>query len=397
MQEQKILVLIDSNAIIHRSYHALPKTMTTRKGEMTNAVYGFTTTLIKVLEDLKPDYIAASFDLAGPTFRHTEYKEYKGTRIKADQELYDQIPRVKELLEAFNIPIYVKEGFEADDVIGTITDKFELRHSVISNNPSVISTSSEVEKEKSHEISRLDEPMARNDKADEDDNIIRSNYKVYIVTGDKDAFQLVDGNIFVYNLKAGLSQVQIVDRAAIKEDWGLDPEDFIDLKALAGDPSDNIPGVPGIGPKTAIDLLQRFDTLKKLYERIEATSAVISNDSEKSHEISRPDEPMARNDKLIELSAKQLEIKPRILNLLIEYKDQAFLSQRLATIRRDVPLDFDLDKCRWGDYDKEKVREFFAEMQFTSLLKRFGVLPAEPPKTKEAKEQKEKDNQLKLL
>ena len=323
--EKKTLVLIDSNAIIHRAYHALPKNMSTSTGELTNAVYGYMTTLIKVLEDLKPEYIAASFDLAGPTFRHEEYKEYKGTRVKADQELYDQIPKVKELLGVLNIPIYAKEGFEADDCLGTISDKFEMR------NPEQI----------------------------------YKDFEVYIVTGDKDAFQLVDGNIHVYDLKKGLSQGQIVDRKVIKEEWGLDPEDFIDLKALAGDPSDNIPGVPGIGPKTAIDLLQKYDTLKNIYKLID--------------------------------EGTELDAKPRILGLLNEYKEQAFLSQRLATIRRDVPLDFKLEDCLWGDYDKEEVISFFQKMQFNSLLRRFGALPSNEPKTEQAKEQKKEDEQLQLL
>jgi len=227
----KKLVLIDSNAIIHRAYHALPKTMSTRKGEQTNAVYGFATTLIKVLEDLHPAYVAASFDVSKATFRTEKYAAYKGTRVKADQELYDQIPRVKELLSAFNIPIYEKEGFEADDCIGTIVKNC-------------------------HE---------HNDKCL---NIPADGLEVYIVSGDKDIYQLIDGNIFVYSLRKGLSQMAVVDRKVIKEEYNLDPEDFIDLKALAGDPSDNIPGVPGIGPKTATDLIQKFDTLEKLYEQI---------------------------------------------------------------------------------------------------------------------------------
>ena len=160
----KKLVLIDSNAIIHRAYHSMPKNMSTSRGELTGVVYGFATTLIKVMEDLKPDYMAASFDLRGPTFRHKEYKEYKATRVKADQELYDQIPRVRELVATMGIPIYEKEGFEADDVIGTISSK-------------------------NH-----------------------NDYEIYVVSGDKDIFQLVNGNVFVYNLKKGLSQTQIVDR-----------------------------------------------------------------------------------------------------------------------------------------------------------------------------------------
>lgn len=332
-EEQKILVLIDSNAVIHRAYHALPKTMSTSKGEPTNAVYGFATTLIKVLEDLHPTHIAASFDLAGPTFRHLEYKEYKGTRVKADQELYDQIPKVKELLSVFNIPVYAKEGFEADDCIGTVVEGCKGK-----------------------------------------------NVQTYIVTGDKDAFQLVNGNIFIYWLKKGIGEAKITSRNSIYDDWGLEPEDFIDLKALAGDPSDNIPGVPGIGPKTATDLIVKFDTLKKLYEAIE--SKVENN---------------GLSDKDIEEVAKELDIKSRVLKLLIDNREQAFLSQRLATIRRDAPIDFKLEDCLFGDYDREEARKFFEEMQFRSLLRRFGILPKEEPRTKKAKEQEEKDEQLKLL
>ncbi|MFA7253032.1 MAG: 5'-3' exonuclease H3TH domain-containing protein [Patescibacteria group bacterium] len=371
------LVLIDSNAIIHRAYHALPKTMRTRKGEYTNAVYGFVTTFIKVLEDLKPDYIAASFDISKATFRLAEYAEYKAHRVAADQELYDQIPRVKEFLETVGVPIYVQEGFEADDVIGTIAAKLQ-----ITNNKYQINSKDQIPN--------------------------KEDFKVFIVTGDKDAFQLIDGNIFVYNLKHGLQSAQIVDRAVIKEEWGLDPEDFIDLKALAGDPSDNIPGVPGIGPKTAIDLLQRFDTLEKLYEKIaEISNAQYSTTNQVSNSKSQVLDVEKMNGGcnlevedlpsiLIKIE-KEMNIRQRIAKLLFEYKDQAFLSQRLATIRRDVPVDFKLKDCEWGDYDKGKLIEFFKEVQFTSLLKRFGVIPADEPKTKEAKAQKEKDDQLKLL
>ena len=365
-----VLVLIDSNAIIHRAYHALPKTMSLSSGEMTNAVYGYTTTLIKVLEDLKPDYIAASFDLAGPTFRHDEYKEYKATRVKADQELYDQIPRVRELLESLNIPVYEKEGFEADDIIGTIVQKIQDTRYKIQTN------------------SQVPSPKSQN--------------QIFIVTGDKDAFQLVDGNVFVYNLKHGLSNAQIVDRAEIEKDWKLQPEDFIDLKALAGDPSDNIPGVPGIGNKTATDLLIKFDTLKKLYEKIESFLSVISaqagiqDSSHGSPGTTSSPTVGPEDDNIIKMS-KEFNVKPRILKLLITNKDQAFLSQRLATIPPHVPLDFKLEDCLWGDYDKIKVKEFFEKMRFHSLLRRFGAEKSEPVKTKDAEKQAEEDSQLKLL
>ncbi len=345
--ELKKLVLIDSNAIIHRAYHALPKTMSTRKGELTNVVYGYTTTLIKVLEDISPDYIAASFDLAGKTFRHEEYTEYKAHRVKADQELYDQIPRVRQLLETLNIPVYEMAGFEADDCIGTISNMFEER--------------GESQKFK--------------------------GFEVFIVTGDKDAFQLVDGNIFVYDLKKGLSVAQIINRKVIDLEWGLHPEDFVDLKALAGDPSDNIPGVPGIGNKTATTLLHNFGSLVKLYEKI----------AELCHPEQSEESSAIQDDKTIETVAKEMNIKPRILKLLLDNKEQAFLSQRLATIRRDVPLDFKLEDCKWGDYDKEKVQDFFEEMQFHSLLRRFGAERSVEPKPEEVRAKKAKDEQLTLL
>lgn len=317
----KKLVLIDGNAIIHRAYHALPKTMTTRRGEQTNAVYGFTTTLIKVLENLHPEYIAASFDLAGPTFRHKDYADYKATRVKADQELYDQIPRVKELTKKMNIPIYEQEGFEADDCIGTV-----------------------VEKLKDKEI------------------------EIYVVSGDKDIFQLINGKVKVYSLRKGLSQMQIVDHQTIESEYNLQPADFIDLKALAGDASDNIPGVPGIGPKAATDLIQKFDTLEGLYENLDSEN-----------------------------------IKPRIRELLKAHKDQAFMSQKLATIRRDVPIEFSLEECKWGEYDRSKLRAFFEELGFVSLLRRFDIsgdkseIQNSNIETNSKSQIEKKDQQLKLL
>jgi DNA polymerase-1 len=294
--------------------------MSTSKGEPTNATYGFTTTLIKVLEDLKPDHIACSFDLAGPTFRHEQYADYKATRVKADQELYDQIPRVKEVVRTMNIPIYEKEGFEADDVIGTVVERL------------------------------------KNDK----------NIQIYVVSGDKDIYQLINGNVCVYSLRRGLSNLEIVDSEKIRNEYKLDPHDFIDLKALAGDASDNIPGVPGIGDKTATTLIQKFDTLENLYDHIEKKMDDIGS------------------------------IKPRILDLLIQHKEQAILSQKLATIHRDVPIDFSLPDAKWGDYDRDKLKDLFLELGFRSLLARFDVAEAKQGR-KSTDEQKKKDQQLKLL
>ena len=309
----KKLVLIDGNAIVHRAYHALPKTMTTRNGEPTNATYGFTTTLIKVLENLQPKYLVASFDLAGPTFRHDHFADYKATRVKADQELYDQIPRIKEILTTMQIPIYEKSGFEADDCIGTVVEKLK-----------------------------------------------NEDIKIYIVSGDKDIYQLVSDNVVAYSLRKGLNNLTVVDEEIIKKEYGLHPADFVDLKALAGDASDNIPGVPGIGAVTATKLIQKYDNLENLYEQI----------------------------------ADATDIKPRIKDLLIKNRDQAFLSHKLATIHRDVPIDFSLEDCKFGEYDRDKLKSLFEQLGFQSLLRRFGTIEK---KTVAKTEVAKKDNQLKLL
>lgn len=227
--EKKKLILIDGNAIIHRAYHALPP-LTTKKGEMVNAVYGFASTLLSVIEKFKPDYIAASFDLAAPTFRHKQYEQYKATRVKGPDELYAQIPHVKEVVRAFNIPIYEMEGFEADDVIGTIA-KQESRI-------------------KNKELSK-------------------NEIETIIVTGDLDALQLVDENIKVYTMRRGLSDSVLYDEAAVRERYEISPEQLKDFKGLRGDASDNIPGVKGIGEKGAINLLKEYGSLESVYENIE--------------------------------------------------------------------------------------------------------------------------------
>ncbi|HTW97086.1 MAG TPA: 5'-3' exonuclease H3TH domain-containing protein, partial [Candidatus Methylomirabilis sp.] len=201
-KRQEKLIIIDGNALIHRSFHALPPTLRTKDGELVNAVYGFSAVLLKAWRELKPDYIALTLDMKGPTFRHKQYKEYKATRVKAPQDLYDQIPRVKEVATAFNIPIFELSGFEADDLIGTIDKK----------------VGAEVEK--------------------------------IIVTGDMDTLQLVDPSTKVFTMGHGLSESVVYDEARVKERYGLEPDQMIDYKALRGDPSDNIPGVKGIGEKT---------------------------------------------------------------------------------------------------------------------------------------------------
>ncbi|OGZ32091.1 MAG: hypothetical protein A2V69_01335 [Candidatus Portnoybacteria bacterium RBG_13_40_8] len=293
----KKLVLIDSNALIHRSFHALPP-LTTRSGELVNAVYGFSSILLRVINELKPDYIAAAFDLAAPTFRHIEYDQYKAKRPKAPDELYEQIPRAKEILQAFSIPILEKEGFEADDVIGTLAKKFT-----------------------------------------------REGVETMIITGDLDTLQLVNNKIKIYTMKRGLSDTVIYGEKEVKERYGLKPEQMIDYKALRGDPSDNIPGVKGIGEKGACNLLKEFGTLENLYKKL---------------------------DKLTE---KQIIDSPSLSESVVEKlktnKRMAFFSKRLVTIHQKVPIKISLKELDWQkNINIDKVKELFNQLNFQTLIKR---------------------------
>lgn len=224
-------MLIDGNALVHRGFHAIPG-LTTKTGEPTGAVFGFTSILLKAIKDLKPTHIACSFDLAGPTFRHEQYAEYKATRVKAAQELYDQFPRVKEVVRALNIPIFEKQGFEADDVLGTLAAHLTKEHKEVCD--------------------------------------------IMIVTGDMDLLQLVNKCVKVYTLRKGLSDTAIYDEAAIEARYGLTPGQMIDYKALRGDPSDNIKGVKGIGEKGATELIKNFGSIDELYKAIREKRKEIS-------------------------------------------------------------------------------------------------------------------------
>ncbi|MDD5652493.1 MAG: 5'-3' exonuclease H3TH domain-containing protein, partial [Candidatus Moranbacteria bacterium] len=232
---KKRLILLDGNAIIHRSYHALPP-FTTKKGELVNAVYGFSSTLISVLDKFKPDYIVATFDLEGPTLRHEQFKDYKATRVKAPDDLYAQIERVKEVVRAFGIPIYEKQGFEADDVIGSISRNSQLA---------------------------------------------TRNLEVIIVTGDLDTLQLVDDRTKVYAMSRGISKAVLYDEKKVGERYELKPEQLRDFKGLRGDASDNIPGVKGIGEKGAINLLKDYGSLEEIYKNIGKIKGALKEKLEK--------------------------------------------------------------------------------------------------------------------
>ncbi|MFA6097941.1 MAG: DNA polymerase I [Patescibacteria group bacterium] len=289
--KEKKFIIIDANALLHRSFHALPP-LTTKKGQLINAVYGFTSVLLKVFKEFKPSYMAVAFDMKEKTFRHKEFKAYKATRVAAPDEFYAQIPLAKKVLDVFNIPVIEKEGFEADDVIGTIAE---------SNQQAKIPT--------------------------------------IIVTGDKDTFQLINDYVKVFTLRKGVSDTITYDSEMVRQRYGLEPSQMIDLKALAGDQSDNIPGVKGIGEKGAIDLLKKFGSLEKIYQEIEKNA-----DTEK--------------------------IKPRQLKLLKEQRKEAEMSKKLATIVLDVPINFNLEACELGAYDKQKVFTLFKELEFRSMLSR---------------------------
>ncbi|MFH1218217.1 MAG: 5'-3' exonuclease H3TH domain-containing protein [Candidatus Peregrinibacteria bacterium] len=282
------LILIDGNAIIHRAFHALPP-FKSPEGELVNAVYGFASMLLNILNNEKPNYIAVSFDLAKKTFRHEEYKEYKATRKKAPDELYSQIPRIKELTRAFEIPIHEIEGFEADDVLGTLAKQAE-------------------------EIPEL---------------------KTYIFTGDMDTLQLVTQKTSVMAPQNGFKEPIIYDIQKVLGKYGINPKQVPDMKGLMGDSSDNIKGVQGVGPKTAIALLQKYGDLENIYSHID-------------------------------------EVEGKAKGNLERDKENAFFSRRLATIITDVPIKLNLENCKPHEYDQTKVQALFEKLGFKSLLVRLG-------------------------
>jgi len=294
-QKKQKLVIIDANALVHRAFHALPPTLTDDHGRPTNAVYGFTTIFLKAIKDLKPDYLAACFDRKEKTFRHDEYEAYKATRVKAPDELYGQIPLVKKVLTAFGVPIYELAGFEADDLIGTIC---ELK------------------------------------------SVNRPDIESIVLTGDQDCLQLVDYNTKVFSPHKGLSETILYNEEEVKEKFGgLTPKQLIDYKGLRGDPSDNIPGVKGIGEKGAIELLLNFQTLENIYKHIN--------------------------------SAK---IKDRVRELLKNQEKEALMSKKLATIIKKAPIDFKLLDCRFSGFNQNAVVDVFQELSFKRLMTQVAAL-----------------------
>ncbi|MCC3647405.1 DNA polymerase I [Cytobacillus oceanisediminis] len=286
--DKKKLVLIDGNSIAYRAFFALPL-LNNDKGIHTNAVYGFTMMLQRILEDEKPTHLLVAFDAGKTTFRHETFSEYKGGRQKTPPELSEQFPYIRELLDAYGISRYELENYEADDIIGTLSLHAE-----------------------------------------------KDGYEVKVISGDKDLTQLSSDSVTVSITRKGITDIEEYTPAHIEEKYGITPDRIIDMKGLMGDSSDNIPGVPGVGEKTALKLLKEFGTLEELLESVD------------------------------EVSGKKLKEK------LEEFRDQALMSKELATITREAPVEIKIEDIEYEGFEKEKVISIFKELGFNSLLEKIS-------------------------
>jgi DNA polymerase-1 len=293
-EEKPLLLLFDGNALVHRAFHALPPLTQHKTGELVNAVYGFASTLLKVFADFKPTHWAVAFDRPTPTFRHEMFEEYKAQRPATPEELKSQIKKVHQLVTAFHIPVFEVDGFEADDVLGTLSKQ-----------------------------------------ADE------QGIETIIVTGDNDMLQAVLPRVKTLAPRRTFTDTILYDEQAVEQKYGIKPEQLADLKALSGDVSDNIPGVPGIGEKTATKLLQQYGSLQGIYDHIENIT---------------PD---------------------KLQDTLREYRAQAFRNKELSTIVKDVPIKLDLKTCQVSHYDRNEVARLFQELEFINLLPRLPQMKAE--------------------
>ena len=291
-----LLVLFDGNALIHRAFHALPPLTVSKTGEMVSAVYGFALMLLKVINELKPTHYAIAFDKAAPTFRHQLFDQYKAQRPKTPEELLGQLGRVRQLVEAFHIPIFELEGYEADDVLGTLSQQAS-----------------------------------------------NQNTDTIIVTGDADTMQLVSPQVKVLypRPRGSFSDTILYDEAAVSQKYGVKPEQIADFKGLVGDPSDNIPGVHGVGEKTAVKLIQQFGSVEQIYAHID-------------------------------------EVTPaRLQTILRENEAVARQSKELATIVTQTPVTLNLADCQISQYDRHQVTELFRELEFVSLLPKLPQIETE--------------------
>lgn len=299
-------LLIDGHALIYRAYHAFPA-LSNSKGTLVNAVFGFTRHVLTAIRTYEPRYIAVAFDLPAPTFRHTDYVEYKANRAEMPDDLKPQIQIIKDVVQTFNIPQFALGGYEADDIIGTLAAQIVA-----------------VDVQTEEKIMTL------------------------IVTGDRDSFQLVDDFTHVW-LPGGKGKDDLeYDREGVQRRMGVFPEQIVDLKALMGDASDNIPGVAGVGEKTATKLIQAFGTLESVYTAVDAFEPAMAS--------------------------KETGLTIKVAEKLLAGKESAFMSQKLARIDRTVPVLLDLEACRVCSYDKEQAQALLEELSFKSLI---PLLPAD--------------------
>lgn len=292
MLREKRLIIIDSSSLLHRAFHALPP-LTNAKGQPTGAVYGFLLALFKAIKDLRANYIVACFDTAKPTFRHQTFSEYKAHRAATPDDIVIQFPMLKKVLESFSIAIFEKEGFEADDLIATIADK-----------------------------------------------AAKEDCQIYIVSGDLDNLQLVNEKIKVYTPGKSIKEAIVYDEQKVFERFGVTPSQMNDFKALVGDSSDNVPGVKGIGPKTATELIKEYGNIENLYSELATDTAVV---------------------------------KPKVKETLKQNKENAFLSKQLVKTKKDIPVNFNLQDHKFN-FDKEKVKSAFLELGFQSLIDRLSTI-----------------------
>lgn len=295
--QTQTLVLIDGHALLFRAYYAIPM-LSAPDGRLVNAVYGFALTLLNVISDLNPTHLAVCFDMEGPTFRKVEFDNYKANRKEAPDELVGQFELAHEFSEAMNLPIFEKKGFEADDMIGTLSAQAKELPGVTT----------------------------------------------IVVTGDKDTFQLVeDQKVLVFIPGRRGKPSRTFGEGEVEEVLGVRPDQVVDLKGLAGDASDNIPGIKGIGPKTAVGLLREYGTIEQMYEELEQHGGLSG-------------------------------VGKAALEKIKGGKEIALVSKKLATILRDVPITLDLEECKIHGYDKEKTFQLLEELGFKSLVER---LPAD--------------------
>ena len=302
-----MLLVVDGNAIVHRAYHALPP-LSTKEGFVTNAIYGFVKMLNKAVRQFNPNYLVVAFDAKGPTFRKKMFEEYRAQRPHVDDALIKQLPIIKEMLDAAGVCHLELKGYEADDIIASVVNK--------------------------------------------------ANVKTLILTGDKDILQLVRKEVFVVMPKVGLSQIVIYDENLVKKKFGVSPERIVDLKALAGDQSDNYKGAKGIGPKTAVSLISQFGDVLNILRHVDEIKA------------------------------------QKVKEAISKGREEVLLARRLALLKKDLNLDFNLEKSRFSGFNSE-VKEFLKKYEIrASFDDDKGDNRKEQKKTKKSESNKEQQQRL---